>query len=232
MEEMKKTNKNKNGVPPHVTSTKGQKLPYEKLRVLVSDTIQRNKLQTWTARQLIKKLKIANGKSDVARILESLVKQGKLASHDEGVYASLMAPKVSDESILPSKPVGKNVHTGRVDLTRSGAAYVIVDDMEDDVFVSPKNAGGAMNRDQVQVEIISNRRGRKPEGRIVSVVKRAIEQVMGTLKMFKSFAVVTPDRTNIRFDIIIPTDKLNEAVDGDKVVVKITNWERNLLQVK
>lgn len=213
-------------MPAHVANPKGNKLPYEKLRILVIDTIQRNKTQSWTARQLIKKLKIANGKSDVARVLESLVKQGKLSSSEEGVYTSQMTPKISDEIITPARAVGKNVHTGRVDLTRSGAAYVIVDGMEDDVFVSPKNVGGAMNRDLVEVEIISNRRGRKPEGRIVSVVKRAIEQVMGTLKMFKSFAVVTPDRLNIRFDIIIPTDKLNEAVDGDKVVVKITNWEK------
>src|SRR5688500_1190916 len=111
-------------------------------------------------------------------------------------------------------------------MTRSGAAYVIVEDMEDDIYVSGKNVGGAMNRDKVEVEIISSRRGRKPEGRIVNVVKRNIEQVMGTLKLFKSFAVVVPDRSNIRFDVIIPTDKVGEAVDGDKVVAKITSWEK------
>jgi len=190
------------------------------------DTIQRNKSQTWTARQLIKKLKIANGKSDAERVLESLVKQGKLSVGDGGIYSSMMTPKVSGEKIRPSKAVGSDVHSGTVDLTRSGAAYVIVEGMEDDVYVSSKNVGGAMNRDKVEVEIISKRRGRKPEGRIVSVTKRAIEQVMGTMRMFKSFAVVVPDRMNIRFDIIIPLDKLAEAVDGDKVVAKITSWEK------
>lgn len=207
-------------------SSKGQKLPYEKLRIIITDALQRNKEQTWTARQLIKKLKIANGKSDVARILESLVKQGRLSSEGEGVYKSLMTPRVSGNEITPAKSVGKNVHQGTVDLTRSGSAYVVVADMEEDIYVSAKNIGGAMNRDKVEVEIISNRRGRKPEGRIVAVVKRAIEQVIGTLKIYKKFAVVVPDKHNMQFDIIVPADKMAEAVDGDKVVVKITDWTR------
>src|SRR5688572_31536618 len=98
---MKKTNKP--GPPAHISNPKGQKLPYDKLRVLIMDTIQRNKSQTWTARQLIKKLKIANGKSDAERVLESLVKQGKLSVGDGGIYSSMMTPKVSGEKIRPSK---------------------------------------------------------------------------------------------------------------------------------
>lgn len=214
------------GSPARVTGSKGHKLPYEKLRIIVQDTIQRNRTQTWTARQLLKKIKVANNKADVARILESLVKQGKMTSSEEGVYTSLMTPRLSEDKVLPAKAVGNNLHSGTVDLTRSGAAYVIVEGMEEDVYITPRNVGGAMNRDKVEIEILSARRGRKPEGRIVNVVKRAIEQVMGTLKMFKSFAVVTPDRLNMKFDIIIPSDKLGEAVDGDKVVAKITGWEK------
>src|SRR5688500_13844447 len=220
MAHMKKKQRSSNSIPGSF-APKGNKLPYEKLRGLVLDTIVSGKSDGWSARQLIKKLKIANSKTDVAKVLDSLAKQGKVSVDEEGVYKSLMAPKVSDRKVPLAKAVGKNVHTGIVDLTRSGSAYVIVDGMDDDIFVSPRNVGGAMNRDRVEVEIVSQRRGRKPEGRIVNVVKRNIEQVMGTLRMFKSFAVVVPDRSNIRFDVIIPTDKVGEAVDGDKVVAKI-----------
>lgn len=223
---MKKTTNNRKGFPPHTAAPKGQKLAYDNLRVLVIDTIQRTRMQTWSARQLIRLLKIGNDKADLIRVLDSLVKQGKLTAQEDGLYSSLMEPKVSARKSENVRSTGKNVHTGIVDLTRSGAAYVIVDGMEEDIYVSAKNAGGAMNRDRVEVDIISNRKGRKPEGRIVSVVKRAIEQVMGTLRMFKSFAVVVPDRINIRFDIIVQLDKLMGAVDGDKVVAKITSWEK------
>lgn len=223
---MKKTTRSSKRPSPSRSHAKGQKLSYENLRVLITETITGNRVQTWSARQLIKKLKIANSKPDVTKVLDSLLKQGKLNITEDGLYTSNMAPKISKDKIHSSKPVGKNLQTGVVDLTRSGAAYVIVEGMEDDIYVSPKNVGGAMNRDKVEVEIISTRRGRKPEGRIVNVTKRNIEQVMGTLKLFKGFAVVVPDRANIRFDVIVPLDKLSEAVDGDKVVAKIISWEK------
>ena len=114
MESMKKTKKNNQGPIPKAGNSKGQKLSYDNLRVVVMDTISRNKTQPWSARQLLKKLKIANNKSDVARVLESLVKQGKLTTSEPGIYTSLMAPKVSGEKIKAVKAVGNNVKTGTV----------------------------------------------------------------------------------------------------------------------
>ncbi len=227
---MKKTKKSNTRSPLHTASPKGQKLAYAKLRMLAIETIQNSKSPSWTPRQLIKKMKIANGKADMVRVLDALVKQGKLATAGEEIYTSLMRPKVPSDTPRPAKVVavtGKNVHQGRVDMTRSGSAYVIIEDMEEDIYVPAKYTGGAMHKDIVQVDIIPGRKGRKPEGRVVLIVKRALEQVMGTLKMYKKFAVLTPDRLNIQFDIIVPMDKLAEAVDGDKVVVKITDWSQS-----
>lgn len=224
---MKKTNKLKHAPSAPGRSAKNQKLPYGKLRVLVSDFMLKNRAQPWSARQIIKKLKIANGKSDVVRVLDSLVKQGKLHSNEEGVYTNAMEPKISREEKLPVRPVSKNTVQGKLDMTRSGAGYVMVDDRDDDIFIPPRHMGGAMHRDIVEVEILSARKGRKAEGRVVNVIKRAIEHVIGTLKIYKKFSVVVPDRTNIQFDVIVPADKLSQAVDGDKVVVKITDWNRD-----
>jgi ribonuclease R len=226
MTPMKKTKKSKHGTS-HTPNPKGQKLPYAKLRALAIETIQQSKSPSWTPRQLIKKMKIANGKADMTRVLDALVKQGKLATAEEGIYTSLLKPKVNTQKIQEVIPVGikgKNIHQGRIDMTRSGAAYVIVEDLEEDVYVPAKYTGGAMQKDIVQVDVIPARRGKKPEGRIIAIVKRALEQVIGTIKLYKNFAVLVPDRLNIQFDIIVPLDKLSEAVDGDKVVVKITDW--------
>jgi len=224
---MKKTRKHKSNSIPHSTGSKGQKLPYDKLRVLVAEAIKAGKNPAWTPRQLIKKLKIANGKSDVIRVLEGLVKQGKLSVDAEGVYNNLEKPKPSSTPQRPSKASGKPTYEGTIDMTRSGSAYVVTDQLEEDVYIPARNMGGAMHKDKVEIELLSNRRGRKPEGLVVNIIKRAIEQVIGTLKYYKKFAVVVPDRTNIQFDVIVPMDKLSEAVDGDKVVVKITEWKDN-----
>jgi len=224
---MKKTKKGKHTTSHHTSNPKGQKLPYAKLRALAIETIQQSKSPSWTPRQLIKKMKVANAKTDMTRVMDALVKQGKLASAEEGIYTSLLRPKVKTEKVIEVTPVmtkGKNIHQGRVDLTRSGAAYVVVEDLDDDIYVPAKYTGGAMHKDIVQVDVIPARRGKKPEGRVVAIVKRALDQAIGTIKLYKNFAVLVPDRANLRFDIIVPMDKLAEAVDGDKVVVKITDW--------
>jgi len=224
---MKKTKKSNHTSSHHISNPKGQKLPYAKLRALAIDTIQQSKSPSWTPRQLIKKMKVSNGKPDMARVMDALVKQGKLATVEEGIYTSLLKPKVKLEKALEVTPIlskGKNIHQGKVDLTRSGAAYVVVEDLDDDIYVPAKYTGGAMHKDIVQVDVIPARRGKKPEGRIVSIVKRAMDQAIGTIKLYKNFAVLVPDRASLRFDIIVPMDKLAEAVDGDKVVVKITDW--------
>ncbi|MBL0009448.1 MAG: hypothetical protein IPP25_20325 [Saprospiraceae bacterium] len=59
---MKKTTKNKTESSLRIANPKGQKLPYAKLRALAIETIQQSKSPSWTPRQLIKKLKIANGR--------------------------------------------------------------------------------------------------------------------------------------------------------------------------
>jgi ribonuclease R len=220
-----KKKKKKNSTPHAFSSksTKGKKLAYAQLRALVLDTLERNP-GTWNPRQLIKKLKIANSKTDLERVLEALVKQKKATVEKDGTFraVSLKAVK-SDKKVSPERK-SANTLEGKVDMTRSGSAYVIIPDREEDIFVSQKHIGGAMNRDVVEVELLPPRKGKKPEGRIVGVVKRAIEQVIGTFRLYKKFAVVVPDRMNIQFDVVVPADKRNEAVDGDKVVVKITSW--------
>ncbi len=218
---MKKAKKDKS--IPGTSPSKGQKMPYEKLRSQVLDVIQHSRNPAWTPRQLIKKLKTGNNKADIVRVLEGLVKQGKLSQDAEGFYSDPSRGKRVSDAPATSKS-NEKVYEGRVDMTRSGSAYVITDALEEDVFISSRNLGGALNKDIVQVKLISQRRGKKPEGAITHVVKRAIEQVIGTIRIFRKFAVVVPDRTNIQFDVVVPLSKLAEAVDGDKVVVKILEW--------
>jgi ribonuclease R len=222
---MKKKHKNKASGQTAPVNPKGKKLSYAPLRALVLDTLENNP-SSWNARQLIKKLKIANSKVDVLRVLDALVKQGKAQRIAEDDYRASKTKVDTSRRATPIKTPGGHVMTGKVDMTRSGAAYVVVEELEDDIFVSQKHTGGAMHRDTVEVEMLPVRKGKRPEGRIVGIVKRALEQVIGTLKMYKKFAVVVPDRVTIQFDLVVPIDKLNEAVDGDKVVVKITDWSQ------
>src|SRR6187399_2081673 len=221
-----KKKKNSSGRGFSSPSTKVKKLAYAQLRALELEKLEKNS-GTWNPRQLIKKLKIANNKADMMRVLDALVKQKKVLIEKDESFKAVTRRKIVSETSLSTSSISKDALRGRVDMTRSGAAYVLVEGREEDIFVTQRYTGGAMHRDIVEVELLPPRRGKKPEGRIVRIVKRAIEQVIGTLRLYKKFAVVVPDRTTIQFDVVVPIDKMNEAVDGDKVVVKITNWDDN-----
>ena len=114
--------------------------------------------------------------------------------------------------------------TGTVDMISSGAAYVVVEGREQDIYVAQRNTLNAMDKDKVKVRLIQDRRGKKPEGVIEEIIQRAKSEFVGTVQLSKDFAFLIPDSSKISFDLHIPLDKLNGATNGIKAVGKITSW--------
>ena len=122
----------------------------------------------------------------------------------------------------PAKPTA--LITGTVDMKQTGKAYVIRAEGGEDVFIASNNTYHAIHGDKVKVRMFPKRPGRKPEGQIIKIIKRQKEQFVGTIKVFKNFSFLLPDSQNMPVDIFIPKSDLNEAKNGEKVVVKITDW--------
>ena len=132
---------------------------------------------------------------------------------------------------------GRKTIEGRVDMTRTGAAYIVSELMDSDVYVPQKYVNGALNGDIVRVLLFppapyrgGGRRGapqiqRKPEGEVLEVIKRANEFFIGTVRLNRKYALFIPDNPNVPTDIFIPIEAIHEAKDGDKVVVKVTDWQ-------
>lgn len=114
------------------------------------------------------------------------------------------------------------VHTGVVDITRSGMAFIVVDGLEKDIMVRPQNLSNALNGDEVRVKVIKEGKGRT-EGEITEVIRRKKTEFTGTLQLNPNFAFLLPDEESLP-DIYIPLRSLNEGKDGDKVVVRIVSW--------
>ncbi len=148
-------------------------------------------------------------------------------------------PRPERESEDKTKPArvpsafkpGHKLVEGRVDMTRSGAAYVINELLDSDVYVPVKYVNGALHGDTVRVSMFSRppqRRGqpaRKPEGEIVAVLKRANEFFIGTLRKSRKYGLFLPDNPNMPVDVYIPLENCADARDGDKVVVRILDWQ-------
>ncbi|MBQ7352251.1 MAG: ribonuclease R [Clostridia bacterium] len=113
---------------------------------------------------------------------------------------------------------------GKIQMTSKGYAFLIPDDItQEDIFVAERDLGGAMHNDKVVVSVRDNG-GRRREGKVVQVLERGFERVVGLLKIVKKIAYVVPDDVKFGKDISIPLGKLNGAKDGEKVVVKITRY--------
>jgi len=113
---------------------------------------------------------------------------------------------------------------GIVDMKASGKAYIISKDTDEDIFVSSNNTGNSFNGDTVKVQLFPKRGRHKNEGKVVEVLKRATELFVGKIEISKNFAFLIPDKTKAPNDFFIPTTKINGAKNGDKVIVKFTEW--------
>lgn len=116
---------------------------------------------------------------------------------------------------------------GVVDATSRGAGYVVSDDSEKDIYISPQNMNRVMHGDTVEVEVIARRKN-KIEGKIVKIVERKTDLFVGTLDVKKNFAFLLMDNSKVNQDVFIPTEKLNGGKDGQKVLVKMTSWPKGV----
>jgi ribonuclease R len=99
---------------------------------------------------------------------------------------------------------------------------------DEDVFVHASNLNGALHKDKVIVEITS-KQGLRLEGRILKVVNRSLKNVVGEIVYIDNQAHLKLDDEKFKIDIIIKPDKLMNAMEGHKVVAKVTTKIKNNL---
>ncbi|NDV42106.1 ribonuclease R [Flagellimonas sediminis] len=122
------------------------------------------------------------------------------------------------------KPTLHTYFTGRVDLTSSGNAYVIVDELDEDIFIPNNRLNRAFHGDTVEVFLIPKRKGKKLEGEISKVLERKKSSYVGIVDKQQRFAFVRPTDSRMYTDIFVPLEKLKKANDGDKVLVNLGEW--------
>jgi len=125
---------------------------------------------------------------------------------------------------LSRKGGSPKIYKGVVDVTRSGMAFIVSEGLEQDIRVQPFNLNSALDGDEVNVEIIE--RGRtsgRQEGKVIGVLKRRNTSFSGTIALNKGFAFLVTEDEALP-DIYVSLENLDGAEDGDKAVVKITDW--------
>ncbi len=157
------------------------------------------------------------GKDLIHSILVELAKEGKLVEGKPYRY-------VLSSEYLRQFAEKFDLVTGRVDMKSTGKAYVIPDENGEDIFIGPNNTGQGLHGDIVKVQLFPKRKNHKTEGQIVEVIERRKTDFVGIITVSKQFGFLVPDSSSMPLDIFVPRENLNNAKNGEKVIVRIVDW--------
>jgi ribonuclease R len=203
---------------PH--KSKSNKLDPARLKSEIAKFMLKNPGKLYTARQILNKIKLKNSKPAVHEALLRLTEEKLLIGLKEDRFK--LADNVKSHHKAPQKEF-----TGYVDMTKTGAAYIICENLVEDVYVPAKYLNGAMNKDYVKIQLLQITNRRRPEAEVVEVITRSSTQFIGTLKQHGKQFYVDPDGMYNDFTIYIKHEDIQDGIVGDKVVVRILTWPGN-----
>ena len=148
--------------------------------------------------------------------LENLERKGKIEIND---YGKIYVKQSKRERVASGELI-----EGIIEVTASGNGYVIVDNLDSDIFIPSRAKNNALNKDKVRVQI--TKFGRRPEGMVKEVIKRSRSSFIGQVEASpdQGFAFILPLDNKVDFDIYVPKKSLNKAKQGDTVLVEVNQW--------
>jgi ribonuclease R len=180
---------------------------------LITKVMAKNPRQPLNYKQISARLQITD-KEEKRALTEALLRMKKDGLAEERGHGKYVL-----------KAAGGYV-TGTVDLTKFGYAFIICDDLEEDVFVAARNLNTALHGDKVKVLLYARHKGKRPEGEVVEIITRSRASFVGTIELTPNFAFLIPDNKNMPFDLFIPLSKLNGAKQGQKAVARMIEWDQ------
>ncbi len=166
--------------------------------------------RTFKAKELARQIRIKKSEYiEFREALKKLAAQGQIAKYKSNQFGHIKKATIIE---------------GELHVKTQGYGFLITEEGKGDVFISQKNMGTAFNKDIVNVQLFAQPHGKNPEGRVVKVVKRARQNIVGTYRENKRYGFVIPDDIKMSRDIFIHKgDDLN-AKSGQKVAVRVKDW--------
>ncbi|OXB92898.1 ribonuclease R [Parageobacillus galactosidasius] len=172
----------------------------------------------------VQELEEAFGITDAAEFKEFV--KALVAMEEQGLVVRTRSNRYG----VPEK---MNLVRGKVSGHAKGFAFVVPEDPSlDDIFIPPSEMKNAMHGDTVLVRVHSESSGARREGTVVRILERGVTEVVGTYTESKYFGFVIPDDKKIVNDIFIPKHAANGAVEGHKVVVRLTSYPQGRMSAE
>ncbi|HCX82378.1 MAG TPA: ribonuclease R [Rhodoferax sp.] len=104
---------------------------------------------------------------------------------------------------------------------RDGHGFVSRDDGASDIYLPPNEMRAVLHKDRVKVRIVRSDRKGRPEGRVVEIMERSTQPIIGRLLQESGVWLVAPEDKRYGQDVLIPKGATSAAKPGQVVVVEL-----------
>ena len=170
-----------------------------------------NPNETFSLKQIFRQLKLVTHPAKMLAIdaLDEMCWDDYLSKTGEGEYRLNTKGQVQEGTFI-RKANGKN--------------SFLPDGGGTPIFVSERNSMFALSGDRVRVAMMARRQKHIKEAMVTDILSHKTDQAVGKLKVEKDFAFLITEGNIFVHDILIPKKKLKGGKDGEKAVVRITQW--------
>jgi ribonuclease R len=183
------------------------------IKAEILDFFQLNEETPWSLNQVHKAFAIRdrNTKELFGVLVDELHKEKKLIRQKDGNYIADTITEFVE---------------GRIDHVNVRFAFVVVEGREGDVLINARDMNGAIDGDTVKVLVSAKKRKatERAEGEVIEIIKRGRIELVGSIQILPNYAFVVPNSKKIYGDIFIHRTDLQDAQNGDKVIVRITKF--------
>lgn len=167
--------------------------------------------EAFSLKQLFQALKLTThpGKMLCIDVVEEMLEDNFLIEIEKGCY------KINDKG---------QILTGIFVRKSNGKNSFIPEEGGEPIFIAERNSAHAMNNDKVKVALCAKRKKHQLEAQVIEILEHANETFVGVLKVSKNYAFLLTETSTLANDIFIPKDKLKGGKNGDKAIVRITEW--------
>ena len=189
----------------------GKRLNKKRLVEMLQALFQQSPNETFSFKQIFQKLKLSThpAKMMAVETMDEMAWDDYLTKAGDNAYKLNQKTQVQEGTFI-RKANGKNSFQP--------------DDGGKPIFVSERNSLFAMNGDRVRVAMMARRERHIKEAMVVEILTHKVDQAVGKLKVEKDYAFLVTEGNIFVHDILIPKKKLKGGKDGEKAVVRITQW--------
>ena len=110
---------------------------------------------------------------------------------------------------------------GSIQGHRDGHGFVSRDDGGPDIYLPPNEMRAVLHKDRVKARIVRSDRKGRPEGRVVEIIERPPQPIIGRLLQESGVWLVAPEDKRYGQDVLIPKGATGAAKPGQVVVVEL-----------